>query len=148
MNSSELPDRSPEVIALLRAHGVPSAAARLLARLGETLRRQTDQEGTEFAILVDLEDEQQAGHVLQGDEDRVPLTSHLRLLQPGRRYAHLHTHPWSTSFSDFDLAILLQNIPLRTIVVVGADGSWYLLSKLRGKPTAAWQTGLIHGTGR
>jgi hypothetical protein len=41
----------------------------------------------------------------------------------------IHTHPASSSFSDADVAILVGNPALTAMVVLGNDGSAYILSK-------------------
>ena len=135
-------DRSLEVLLLLRSHGLRLRAAQMVARLGEALRQRTEQTGLEYAALVDDGTGEQVGEVLEGETSHVNLRPHLTALQPGRRYAHVHTHPGSTTFSADDLSILLAHPPLRTPIVVGADGSWYFLSKLRGQPTANPEEGI------
>ena len=57
-------------------------------------------------------------------------------MQPGRRYAALHTHASSTAFSDEDVVVLVGNDLLHTVAAVGFDGTWYILSKVPGRPTA------------
>jgi hypothetical protein len=126
---------APEVIALLRSHGVPATAAPPIVRAGETLRQRTEREGIEVAALLALETGRLIGPPVLGTEDLVDLTDQMGALQPGRRYVQLHTHPASSSFSYRDLWILLKHPELRTMVVVGQDRSWYLLSKRRGQPT-------------
>jgi hypothetical protein len=55
-------------------------------------------------------------------------------MMPGRRYFTLHTHRVSTSFSDADALVLVENPLLRAVGVIGADGTWYFLSRGRGRP--------------
>jgi hypothetical protein len=131
-----------EVVALLRGHGVPARAAPPIARAGERLQERTAQSGLEYAALFESDTGTQVGPVLEGQQDQVNLEYHTALLQPGRRYVHLHTHPGDSSFSHHDLAILLRYPELRTMGIVGLNGSWYLLSKRRGQPTAREQDGL------
>jgi hypothetical protein len=134
--------RAFEVALLLRSHGLRARTAQTLAQLGAVLREQTAQTGRDYAALVDDATGAQVGAILGGDAVQVNLRPHLELLEPGRRYAHLHTHPLSSSFSDFDLSILLGHPELRTIAVVGPDGGWYVLSKRAGQPTPSPQEGL------
>jgi hypothetical protein len=95
----------------------------------------------ELAALIDAATGDQIGEVLAGSQDRLDLRPHLHLLQPGRRYLHVHTHPASSGFSDLDLTVLLAYVEIRTLVVVTQDGAWYFLSKVRGQPTADPTTG-------
>jgi hypothetical protein len=132
----------PEVVALLQSHGARAAAAQRIGRAGETLRRRTAESGVEVAALLDLETGRPVGPTLEGSEDRVDLAPQLALLHPGRRYVHLHTHPGSSSFSYYDLGLLLRYPSLRTLVVVGEGGSWYLLSKRRAQPITAPATAI------
>lgn len=53
---------------------------------------------------------------------------------PRRLYASIHTHPGSSAFSDDDAIVLVTHEPICVMVVIGADGTWYLLSTL---PSAA-----------
>jgi hypothetical protein len=138
--SGTLPDRSPAVAALLRSHGASGQAARSTARIGDELRQRMGQTAIEFAALIDATTGEQVGEILRGSVDQVLLRPHLAALLPGRRYVHLHTHPASSSFSDDDLAILLDRVEI-TMVVVGRDATWYFLSKVRGQPTVDADTG-------
>jgi hypothetical protein len=138
----EPPDRTPEVIALLRAHAVPAPDAPRIARAGGLLRRRTEQEGVEFAALFDLGHGSAVGAPLPGKETEIDLTPQMRLVRPGHRYLHLHTHPASSSFSDRDLRLLLGHPELRTVAVVGQDRTWYLLTKRRGQPMVSVEEGL------
>jgi hypothetical protein len=99
------------------------------------------QQAIEHAALIDALTGEQVGNVLAGSEDRLDLRPHLDLLQPGRRYVHVHTHPAGSSFSDLDLTVLLAYVEIRTLVVVAQDGAWYFLSKVRGQPSADPGTG-------
>ena len=135
-------DRSLEVLLLLRSHGLRPRAAQTVARLGEALRQRTEQTGLEYAALVDDGTGEQVGDVLVGETSHVNLRPHLAALQPGRRYAHVHTHPLSSAFSGHDLTILLAHPAVRTIAAVGCNGNWYFLSKVRGQPTASPEDGI------
>jgi hypothetical protein len=53
-------------------------------------------------------------------------------MHPDRRYVTLHTHPASSAFSDLDVSTFIGVAMLMVMVVVGADGSWYVLSKPKG----------------
>src|SRR4051812_12696030 len=50
-------------------------------------------------------------------------------MQPGERYVSVHTHPGGQSFSAHDAAVLVAHHQrLIVVVVVGAQGVWYVLS--------------------
>ncbi len=132
--SGELPDRSPAVTALLKSHRVGTQAARSTARVGEGLRQRMGETDIEFAALIDDITGYQVGGILSGTVDRLNLLPHLDALRPGGHYVHVHTHPASSSLSDYDLAILLAHVEIRTMAVVGRDGTWYILSRVRGQP--------------
>jgi hypothetical protein len=136
------PFGSPEIVALLRSHGVRGLTARTVAQEGASLRQRMGAIDVEYAALFDEATGQQVGDVLIGETDEVYLRAHIVAMQPGRRYVHLHTHPASSAFSLNDLAVLLAHPPLRTMTVVGRNGSWYFLSKLRGQPTASPEDGI------
>ena len=69
---SELSDLldSPEVVALLRGHGVGPGAAQRVARIGERLRQRTETSGHEFAALVDAASGMLVDSVIEGSESR------------------------------------------------------------------------------
>jgi hypothetical protein len=48
---------------------------------------------------------------------------------PGRRYVAIHTHHQSTAFSDRDVELLLCNAQIHTIIAIGHDRTWHVLSK-------------------
>jgi hypothetical protein len=139
--SGEPPHYHLAVVALLRRHGVGTQAAGTTTRVGQSLRQRMGEADIELAALIDHATGTQVGAVLRGSVDRVNLRPHLEALQPGRRYVQVHTHPASSSFSDNDLLILLAYIEIRTMVVVGRDGTWYFLSKMRGRPTVDVEEG-------
>jgi hypothetical protein len=135
-------DLSAEVIALLRGHGIQHRAAQLTVRIGEALRQRTTEMGIEFGALVDDASGRQVGMILSGGVAHIDLGPHVRALEPRRRYLHLHTYPANSTLSDTDLATFLRHPELCTMAVVGRDGAWYVLSKLRGQPSLAEADGL------
>jgi hypothetical protein len=122
-------------VALLRAHGLPAEAAQRIARAGVTLCGRTVRSGLEVAVILEVETGRPVGATVEGTVDKIDVSLQMAGLRPGRRYVHLHTHPGNSSFSDDDLRVLLRHSELRTMAVVGGNGSWYLLSKRRGQPT-------------
>jgi hypothetical protein len=57
-------------------------------------------------------------------------------MQAGRRYVQLHTHPRSSALSTQDAILLTSHPRLAVSVVVGLDGTWYVLSKPAGAAPA------------
>ncbi len=119
------------VDALVR-HGLAARAAEALYRLGLTLRRRTvgGRERVywrEHAAMVDARTGQRLGHIAAGSSAGVDIASLLQAAK-GHRAAGVHTHPGSSSFSPDDAAVLVEEAALDVIAVVGADGTWYVLS--------------------
>jgi hypothetical protein len=83
----------------------------------------------EYGATFDLDVGQAIGGVLAGGGDDLDLEPHLRLLEPHHRYVTLHTHPASRPPSLRDSTVLSSNPLIRALVVVGADGTWYSLSR-------------------
>ena len=46
-----------------------------------------------------------------------------------RTYVQLHTHPSSPSFSALDIRVVADHHAIRTTIAVGADGTWYVVSR-------------------
>lgn len=93
------------------------------------MRRDTRRRGVEFAAMVDAETGAEIGRVLSGTPDGGDIRPHLALMQPGRRYVQMHTHPGNTAPSHIDVLLLLTQEQVQTVAVVGVDGSWYALSR-------------------
>jgi hypothetical protein len=72
----------------------------------------------------------QVGPILSGSAHQCDVTSQLVLAEIGAVYAHLHTHPGNSAFSDIDAALLLSWPRVEVIVVVALDGDWYVMSRL------------------
>lgn len=66
---------------------------------------------------------------MTGEIDEIDLGGLLAGLEISRRYVQVHTHPAGSSFSDADVAVLVGNPTLTAMVVLGGDGSAYILSK-------------------
>ncbi|MBI4493789.1 MAG: hypothetical protein HY690_13435 [Chloroflexi bacterium] len=106
--------------------------AQAIEALGQLLQASTMLHGTEFAAMVDAATGTRVGGILQGTASGVDISPLLQALMPGRRYVSLHTHPGSSAFSDADGALLARYPAIRTLVVVGANGTRYLLNKRSG----------------
>lgn len=71
------------------------------------------------------------GSAISGTENEVNILRHLQAVEarPGDFFVQIHTHPHSLSFSDRDLVLLADSRQIVALVVAGADGTWYVLSK-------------------
>ena len=126
-------DRTPaeraDVLRTLLRHGISRAVGAVLWTAAVDLTRRTRRRGTEHAVTLDISDGQAVGRMLTGDASRTDLTPHLLALQPDHRYVQLHTHPTSPSFSALDVRILADHPPIGTMIAVGVDGTWYVISR-------------------
>jgi hypothetical protein len=77
--------------------------------------------------MVDMQTGEQVGLICSGEPDKVDITPQLQAAQ-GRAVVSIHTHPGNSSFSPRDVQVFLSEPAMRLLVVVGADGTWYLLS--------------------
>lgn len=85
------------------------------------------------------------GGQLGGAVDGVDISFHLNAMTPRRSYVHLHTHPGSSSFSHVDAGLLVTYQSLHTLMIVGADGTWYLLTKRPGvAPASVEAVGVVY----
>ena len=118
-----------EVVRTLQEHGLSPAAARAAEAIGANLRQRTLGRAVELAAMLDADTGVAVGAVLGGAQASVDIRPHLDAMQLRRSYLSIHTHPGSSSFSPQDVDILLTHVPLRVMAVVGADGTWYVLSQ-------------------
>jgi hypothetical protein len=114
--------------ALVR-HGVDSAAAGAVVRAADAVLRLTRRHDVEVAATVDADSGEEPAPVVLGARRSVDVRSHLAALAPGHQYVMLHSHPESDSFSWQDAVWLVARPAVRVLLVVGRDGSWYLLSR-------------------
>lgn len=68
-----------------------------------------------------------AAGIVRGAESEITAV-HLSRMRGGREYLILHTHPSSAAFSQADAALFVPFPQLRVLAVIGADGTWYVLS--------------------
>ena len=123
-------------MALLRRHGLSRTAARCVERLGRTFLPGTRRRGVEYAALVDIAG-RPLGDPVTGRIDETDLRPLFRRISdPAAQYVQVHSHPTSTAFSDRDGLVLLDHAALTVMAVIGADGTWFVLSK---GPTAGAQ---------
>lgn len=87
--------------------------------------------------MLDAETGAVVGAELSGTERGVDIRPHLEVLPKGRRYVQVHTHPRSTAFPDVDAVLLVQHAGLDVMLVIGLDGTWYVLSKHPEDPPPA-----------
>ncbi len=133
-------DRAPDsraVSQVLRGRGLSGQVIARRRTLSREMRRNSRRRGLEYATMVDADSGLPLGRLVSGQEGGVDIRAHLNALTPGRRYVQFHSHPSSSSFSDADAAILLSWPEINTVVVVGVDGSWYVLSRATPSPVSA-----------
>jgi proteasome lid subunit RPN8/RPN11 len=126
------PAERRDVISALRRHGISGAVAAILWTAAADLRRRTRRRGIEHAVTLDAATGQPVGPMLTGSRSSTDLTLHLRALRPGHEYIQLHTHPGSTSFSDLDVRLLAEYPAIHAMIVVGENGTWYVISRQPG----------------
>jgi hypothetical protein len=129
------PGHQDRLDALVR-HGVGPPAVAAVVRAAQAVRRLTREHDVEVAATVDADSGAEPAPIVRGTRRSVDVTSHLRALVPGREYVMLHSHPESESFSSRDAVWLVARPVVRVLVVVGKNGSWYLLSRDPARPLA------------
>ena len=133
--------RRRRVIAALVRHGLTERTAHALYRLGLTLRwrmlLQPDPAlWVEQAGMVDAQTTgRRLGPVVRGRRDGVDIGLLVRSAR-GLRSAIVHTHPHSSSFSPDDADLLAKAPDVCALGALGADGTWYILSRAPGTPPA------------
>jgi len=119
------------VLALLMRHGLGIDVARAALRLGQELRATTLQAAKrrrkEYAGMLDVETGEEYGPRCEGVNDRVDIRPQLHAAS-GRAVVSIHTHPGSSAFSDRDAQVFLSAPTIHVLAVIGADGTWYVLS--------------------
>jgi hypothetical protein len=120
------------VIDVLRLHGLSGSVAAQVWFVARDMVRRTRRRGIEHAFTLDLSDATPVGSMLTGSESQTDISPHLRALRLGGAYVQVHTHPRSTSFSPSDLLTCADHAPIHTMVAVGLDGAWHVLSRLPG----------------
>ena len=134
--------RRRQVLDALARHRLAERAAQALYNLGLALRRRMLQEPdpalrVEYAGMVDARPVgQRIGPVVRGVRNGVDIAV-LVWSSRGRPSAIVHTHPHSSSFSPDDADVLAKAPDVRAVCAVGADGTWYVLSRPPGAPAAA-----------
>jgi hypothetical protein len=113
---------------VLERHGLTAVAADSVRAHGLRLREEMLRQRQEQGAMIDAETGEQLGGDVPGTSDRVEMGPLLRLMEPGRRYAVVHTHPSSLSLSPHDAALVLRFRSVCVISSVGKDGGWCVLS--------------------
>lgn len=131
-DGGRVPARRQDVMAALRRHGISGMVSAALWKASLDLVRRTRRRGVEHAATLDTSDGLPVGPMLTGTASATDVSRHLLAFQPGHEYVQLHTHPRSTSFSSQDLLLLASHPLLCASVVVGVDGTWYVLSGTPG----------------
>jgi hypothetical protein len=114
---------------LAQEHGISRNAAAIVEKIGEDIRQRTIRSGVEYAAMVDMESGEMLGEILGGQQSAVDIGEHIRQMKPGKKYVQIHTHPRSSSFSPQDI-MLLYRYDIGAMVVFGADGRKYVMSKV------------------
>jgi hypothetical protein len=117
--------------ALLTRRGFTPAAALATASVTSQIRTMSGQAGVEYAAMLDANSGALVGAIRRGDARRVSIEAHLRALEPGHAYVQIHTHLTSPTWSfSLDDGVLFAAYPaIRAMVVVGVNGTRYLLSR-------------------
>ncbi len=121
---------SNQVRIMLAAHAVGLPACAVIAHRVRRLVAATRERGREHGLMVDADSGQQAGRLLVGEEKSVDLAPILRLIRADREYVVVHSHTSDGPFSDADPLLLFLKPRVRAIVVVGARGTVYAMSRL------------------
>ncbi|GCF72645.1 hypothetical protein BC2926_01860 [Bacillus cereus] len=104
----------------------------LILRDCNYLKAHTIATGNEYGSLIDSTNSQFIGSILtNGKKNSVHLGPLFNKIVPINKYVCLHTHPNSTSFSKQDIHAFLINPHLFTLIVIGANGTVYILHKAK-----------------
>jgi hypothetical protein len=98
------------------------------------LRARTIRDQVEYGATFDLDSGHAIGGILMGEGNDLDIYSHLALLEPTHHYVTLHTHPASRPPSLQDGAVLSAHLLICSLMIVGANGTWYALSRQPGVP--------------
>lgn len=118
-----------DVVGILRMHGLTGHAAASLWAISQALVRNTRRRGVEYSALIDAQSGLQVGPTIGGSRHRIDVRPQITETSPRGRYAHVHTHPGSSSFSDVDAGFLLTWHQVKVVTVAAADGRWYVMSR-------------------
>jgi hypothetical protein len=100
-----------------------------LWRAAHHLSSETRRRGLERAQTFDTATGEAIGVPLTGSATGTDISRHILAFQPGCTYVSLHTHPNSTSFSDSDVQVLAGHAALISMIAVGVDGTWFVMSR-------------------
>jgi hypothetical protein len=130
--------RQGDVVVALRSRGISPAAARAVWKQGGGVQEMTRAlklvfVKREFAVMIDAVTSARVGPVMRGSGDAISIWPQLAAMQPGGSYVSIHTHPGNSAFSADDAALLLVHPAILVVVVVAANGTWYVLSRLPGE---------------
>ena len=128
------PASRDDVLRALQRHGISRTVGAALWTAARDLTRRTRRRGTEHAVTLDMANGQAVAPMLTGSATATNLSPHIRTFEPDHKYVVMHTHPRSTSFSNRDIRVLAEQAAIPVMVVVDADGTWYVVSQ-RGPST-------------
>ena len=80
-------------------------------------------------MMVDAANGPLLGDTARGTESQTVIDEQVALMEPGRAYVQIHTHPGSAAFSRMDTQTFLDLPGLSAMTVAGGDGTMYVLSK-------------------
>jgi len=118
---------------LMRAHHLNSDAIETIVASIAEIRRRTRVD-REWAAVVRIDTGKRIGPFVKGSAIRTDISKHLEMLVLGRAYVQIHSHPLSESFSPQDAVTLHGSACFKTMIVIGLDGTLYVMTKDRGHP--------------
>jgi hypothetical protein len=113
----------------LGAHGLAEPARAAVAGWVRRLVAVTRETGAEHAMMFDADSGAQLDGLLAGERKWINIAPLLGLMRPDGAYCVVHTHTSDGAFSDADPLPLFLRPPVRAIVVVGARGTVYAMSR-------------------
>jgi hypothetical protein len=135
--------RHQAVVDALVPHGLTEPVALAVLQLGRELRSRTIKDTKarrrEYAGMLDAQTGAPLGPLIRGQRNGVDIMPHVRAAS-GHQAVSVHTHPRSSSFSPDDASLLVSAPGVQTVVAVGADDTWYVLSRTSGAPSPSAAT--------
>lgn len=123
---------APRFVQVLTRYGATPDVALATLQTAGLLRAQMlkghRRDWKEWAAMLDIHFGAECGPWCSGEADQVDIADQLRT-SGEREVMSLHTHPCNASFSSRDAEVLLANPTIRALVVIGADGTLYVLSR-------------------
>ncbi len=120
------------IVRFLIGIGIADHVAPIIAKRGEFLRRRMARSGgrTEFASAFDAVTGRSLGRILAGTGVEIDVSAYFAAMEPTRGYIIMHTHPGGAPPSIRDVVTFYEEPTLNHSLVVGADGTWYALTRV------------------